>query len=134
MLAALVAEASIDPESPVLILAILKHPLVRLGCGLEDLEVARRTLERSALRGARGAFPGWIEARLQAAARPRDGEPPPSPEQLQALADAGALLAALRASLAFAAAPYTGATATPAEAARGPAQSPPRSPPPWFRA
>ena len=123
VLAALVAEALIDPQSPVLILAILKHPLVRLGLGLEDLDAARRTLERYALRGARGAFPGWIEARLQAAARPReDGQPPPL-RQLQALDDAAALLAALHGALDLAGAPYTGATATPGEAARGLAQA-----------
>ena len=119
VLASLVAGAVLDPEDPVLILALLKHPLVRLGRTLEDLDVARRTLERYGLRGARGSAPGWIEARLASAGRPRDGGDPVSPEHLQSLADAGALLVALRRALAPANEPYTGATATPAEATRG---------------
>ncbi len=123
VLAALVAEAVTDPDNPVLLLAILKHPLVRLGRTLEDLDAARRALERHGLRGARGAHPDWIEARLKAAGRPREDGAPPSPELLQSLVDAGALLETLRAALAPAADPYTGSTATPSEAARGLAQA-----------
>ena len=119
VLASLVAGAVVDPEDPVLILALLKHPLVRLGRTLEDLDPVRRTLERYGLRGPRGSAPGWIEARLAEAARPRNGGEPVSSEHLQALAGADALLDALRQALAPAGAPYTGATATPAEAARG---------------
>ena len=119
VLAALIAEAVIDPDDPVLLLAILKHPLVRLGRTLEALDEGRRALERYGLRGARGAFAGWIEARLQAAARPRDDGREAAPEIPPSLADAGALLAALRDALAPAADPYTGSTATPAEASRG---------------
>ena len=119
VLAALIAEAVIDPDDPVLLLAILKHPLVRLGRTLEALDAERRALERYGLRGARGAVAGWIEARLQAAARPRDDGREPAAEIPQSLADAGGLLAALRTALAPAADPYTGSTATPGEAARG---------------
>ena len=119
VLASLVAGAVVDPEDPVLVLALLKHPLVRLGRALEDLDPARRTLERYGLRGPRGSAPGWVEARLAGAARPRDGGEPVSSEHLQALAVARALLDALRQALAPAGAPYPGPTATPAEAARG---------------
>ena len=119
VLMALVAEAVVDPEDPVLILALLKHPLVRLGRSIEDLDGARLALERHGLRGPRGSVEGWIEARLQAAGRPRDDGREPSAEQLEGLTGAGGLLLALRQALAPAAAPYTGATATPAEAARG---------------
>ena len=119
VLAAQVAQAVVDPDDPVLILAVLKHPLVRLGRTLEALEAARRILERYGLRGARGVAPDWIEQRLVAAGRPRADGQPPSPERLQDLTDAGALLIALRRALAPAGGPYTGGTATPSEAARG---------------
>ena len=119
VLAALIAQAVIDPDDPVLLLAILKHPLVRLGRTLEALDPQRRALERYGLRGARGAVAGWIEVRLQAATRPRDDGREPAAEIPQSLADAGGLLAALRIALAPAADPYTGSTATPGEAARG---------------
>ena len=119
VLAALIAQAVIDPDDPVLLLAILKHPLVRLGRTLEALDAQRRALERYGLRGARGAIAGWIEARLQAATRPRDDGREPAAEIPQSLAAAGGLLAALRTALAPAADPYTGSTATPGEAARG---------------
>jgi ATP-dependent helicase/nuclease subunit B len=119
VLAALAARAVVDPDDPVLILALLKHPLVRLGRTLDALDEARRSLERHGLRGARGLTTDWIQLRLQAAARPRDDGQPPPPERLQDLADAGALLATLRQALLAASEPYTGATATPSEAARG---------------
>ena len=123
VLAALVAEAVTDPDNPVLLLAILKHPLVRLGRTLEELDAARRALERHGLRGARGAHPNWIDARLTTAGRPREDGTLASPELLQTLDDARALLVALRDALAAAADPYTGSTATPSEAARGLAQA-----------
>ena len=123
VLAALVAEAVVDPEDPVLILALLKHPLVRLGRRLEELDAPRRTLERHGLRGPRGSALGWIEVRLGEAGRPRDDGKAPPPERLQELADAGGLLATLRHALDPAREPYTGGTATPAEAARGVAEA-----------
>jgi ATP-dependent helicase/nuclease subunit B len=119
VLAALVSQAVVDPDDPVLILALLKHPLVRLGRQIEALAEARRALERHSLRGARGVTRDWIEQRLLAAGQPLQDGQPLSPERLQALADAGALMAGLRQALAPAAEPYTGATSTPAEAARG---------------
>ena len=119
VLAALVVRAVVDPHDPVLILALLKHTLVRLGRPIEALDEARRALERHGLRGPRGAASDWVQLRLMDAGRPRgDGRPPP-PGRLQEIADASALLAALRQALAAAAEAYTGGTATPAEAARG---------------
>ena len=57
VLIGLVARAAVDPCDPVRLLAILKHPLVRLG--LEDAarEAALRTLEDDGLRGPRPN--GW---------------------------------------------------------------------------
>ena len=96
-LAALAARAAAEPLDPVLQLAILKHPLVSLGPGVE-------LLERVALRGARP--PDWtaIEARL--AASKRD------------VSDALALAAGLRAILEAAASPCARGPAAPADAAR----------------
>jgi len=119
VLAALTARTVVDPNDPVLILALLKHPLVRLGRSIELLDLARGALERHGLRGARGVAPDWIQRRLLQAAQPRpDGQPPP-PDRLAELGDADALLVALHGALDLASEPYTGATATPAEAARG---------------
>ena len=81
VLMALVAQAQVDPEDPVLILAILKHPLVRLGRTIEALGAARGTLERHGLRGARGSTPDWMERRLEAAGRPRENGEAPTPER-----------------------------------------------------
>ena len=60
VLAALVARAAIDPADPVGLLAILKHPLVRLGLDPRALAVRRRTLERYGMRGPR---PNWPRSR-----------------------------------------------------------------------
>ena len=119
VLATLVARAAIDPSDPVLVLALLKHPLARLGRDPEALNAARQSLERLALRGPRGPRPGWIDTRLAEAATPRDGEATPAPGRLQAVSEAAALLHALEAALALAREPYTGGTSTPGEAARG---------------
>jgi ATP-dependent helicase/nuclease subunit B len=105
-LTALVARQATDPVDPVGLLAILKHPLVRLGPGAE-------ALERWGLRGARPRSWDDIAARLDEVA-----------ERLRAgLEEARELAARLRVVLDIAAAPYTGATATPAEAARALAQA-----------
>lgn len=58
----LVAQAKADPGHPVLLLAILKHPLVRLGRDAETLAQAADALERHGLRGAR---PRDLAARLE---------------------------------------------------------------------
>ena len=105
-LTALMARQAADPGDPVGLLAILKHPLVRLGPGAE-------ALERWALRGARPRDWADIAARLEeAAGRNRAG-----------IDDAVRLATLLRDALEAASAPYTGETATPAEAARALAEA-----------
>ena len=121
-LAALVARIAADPLDPVGLLAILKHPLARLGREPPALEVRRRTLERYGLRGPRPRDRADIAARLEAAAFGRDGQTV-SAERLGELEDAGRLFGALEAALDLASAPYTGDTATPGEAARGLAET-----------
>jgi ATP-dependent helicase/nuclease subunit B len=116
-LAALVARIAADPLDPVGLLAILKHPLTRLGLEAPALAVRRRSLERHGLRGPRPRGRAEIAARLAAAATGRDGQPAPG-ERIGELEDAGRLLGVLEAALERASAPYTGDTATPAEAAR----------------
>jgi ATP-dependent helicase/nuclease subunit B len=96
---ALAARAAATPLDPVLQLALLKHPLTRLGPGAE-------ALERRALRGARAEVWETIEARLEGdETRPR-------------LDHALALAARLRAVLDTAARPYAGGAADAAQAAR----------------
>lgn len=115
VLAGLIARAASDPADPVLLLAILKHPLVRMGLEPDGFRRARRELER---RGLRGARPARWEGYVQRLERTHGGEP---------LSDirraAIALLTSLREAVELARAPLTGSTFTPAEAARGLAQA-----------
>ncbi|WP_312166171.1 double-strand break repair protein AddB [Phenylobacterium sp.] len=64
VLAGLVARAAVDPLDPVTLLAILKHPLVRLGLDPEDLIARRAALEQHGLRGPRRTTWAALEARL----------------------------------------------------------------------
>jgi len=57
VLAALVARSLADPADPVTLLAVLKHPLSRLGLNAEGRAAAAEALERQGLRGARPD--GW---------------------------------------------------------------------------
>ncbi len=99
-LMALVARAAAAPLDPVLSLALVKHPLARLGPGAE-------VLERRGLRGARAEAWETIEARLaHEEDRPR-------------LDEALALAARLRAVLEAAARCYAAGAAQAADAARG---------------
>ena len=118
VLMALLARAVVDPGDPVALLAILKHPFVRLGLESEEMRAARRALERHALRGARRGEVDWIERRLADAALPRDTEAEAPAHRIEDLQRAGRLLGLLRAAIDAATAPYTGGTATPGEAAR----------------
>jgi ATP-dependent helicase/nuclease subunit B len=83
VLIGLVARAAIDPCDPVRLLAILKHPLVRLGLDTERRERGLKALERDGLRGPRPN--GW-EALIARLAKLGD-------------ADAADLLARARAAL-----------------------------------
>ena len=113
-LVGLAARAVVDPLDPVLLLALLKHPLTRLGLDAETLHVRRTALERDGLRGPRAPDLAVIAQRLEAAGL-REGV---SGQRRASLADADRLLARLQVILAQAAAPYTGGDATPGEAAR----------------
>ncbi len=108
VLAGLLARAAVDPLDPVVLLAIVKHPLARLGLEPETLERQRAALERHGLRGPRRTDWASLRAKIE-----KTGKAPP-PE----LADALALADLLEAVLTRLAAPYSAGDATPAEAAR----------------
>ena len=118
VLIALVARTVLDPSDPVLLLAILKHPMVRLGLEPAALDRARRSLERLGLRGPRREEDGWIETRLDRALRPRNGETAVSPERVLEVAAARELLQLLRSALGRAESPFADGLATPQAAAR----------------
>jgi ATP-dependent helicase/nuclease subunit B len=117
-LAALIVRAVVDPVDPVLLLAILKHPLVGLGLEPEVLETRRAALERHGLRGPRPADWPAIAGRLERASEPRGEEAAAPQTRIAEAEEAARLLPVLRAALETAREPYTGGTATPAEAAR----------------
>ncbi len=112
-LTAMAARAGVDAVDPVTLLGIVKHPLTRLGMAPEALATARRLLERYALRGPRPKTWADVHARLAARA-----------ERAAAAGLATAIDLARRAERALdgLGVPYTGETATPAEAARAIAQ------------
>lgn len=66
VLAGLLARASVDPLDPVTLLAIIKHPLVRLGLDPETLQSQAVALELAGLRGPRTTSWEALEARLTA--------------------------------------------------------------------
>jgi ATP-dependent helicase/nuclease subunit B len=105
VLANLVASTAPEGCDPVGLLAILKHPFVRLGLDPQALATGRAALERHGLRGPRPRDWDALIARL-AASEGRDAA--------LAVEIAGQLRAALETALA----PYTGELASPAEAAR----------------
>ncbi len=123
VLAALVAQSVVDPLSPVLLLAILKHPRVRLGLDVGRLASARGQLEARGLRGPRPADRAALSARLQPLARrlERGGE---AAEREHAQAGAASDLAdRLHAALSLAAEPFQKGDALATTAARALAQS-----------
>ena len=100
VLASLVARAAADPSDPVSLLAVVKHPLVRLGLDEAVLDRRRRALERYGLRGPRPG--GWadLERRLELVGEPRDDETEEGvAPRRAAVAEAHALLPLLRAPL-----------------------------------
>ncbi|MFZ5668382.1 MAG: double-strand break repair protein AddB [Pseudomonadota bacterium] len=107
VLARLVADWVVDPLSPVLLLAVLKHPLTRLGRDPADLERLVEALETSSgqenprLRGPR---PAGREALLA---------------RLADLPEAAAVVTAAFTALDAAAAPFAGGAAAVEAAARG---------------
>ncbi|ACG76615.1 conserved hypothetical protein [Phenylobacterium zucineum HLK1] len=75
VLAGLVARAAVDPLAPVTLLALLKHPYVRLGLDGDDLARRRDVLERHGLRGARPWTWAGLRARLAEKGRGLDALP-----------------------------------------------------------
>lgn len=108
VLAGLAARAVADPTDPVRLLAILKHPMVRLGRDPADLEQARRDLEVHGLRGARRD--GW-QTLLDHLAKA-------APRHAEAAGRATALALQVKAILDAAAAPFAGGASTTPEAAQ----------------
>jgi ATP-dependent helicase/nuclease subunit B len=112
-LAALLARAAAQPLDPVLLLALLKHPLTRLGLDPTELSLARRRLERSGLRGPRPADWGALEGRLEQARR--EGEPDDARSRsIDAALDLACRTRRLLESLAV---PFADGTAPPASSA-----------------
>jgi ATP-dependent helicase/nuclease subunit B len=105
VLAGLLARVAGDPLDPVVLLAILKHPLTRLGLDPAVAGPARVVLERHGLRGARAASWAELEARLRVAG--------PDPTRSEV---ALGLLAALREMATALAAPFAEGVARPADA------------------
>ena len=119
VLAGLLAKAAIDPVEPVTLLAILKHPLTRLGLADGVLERQRRSLERYGLRGPRPT--GWdgLTARLDDAARRKDDETDEAfAARYAAAQEALALVPVIRQALAHLAAPFDDGDAVAGEATR----------------
>ncbi|MCR5873624.1 double-strand break repair protein AddB [Phenylobacterium sp. J426] len=81
VLAGLVAKALVDALAPVNLLALLKHPYVRLGLEPDDLGRRRELLERHALRGARP----WTWATLRARLADKGQAALPLVDRLEAL-------------------------------------------------
>ncbi len=100
VLIGLTAAGVADPLSPPTLLAILKHPSVRLGRDDDALAQAVRTLERRGLRGGRPR--AWTDVLARLVDDP----------------EAFAVAQSLRAALELAAAPFTGGQAEVGEAAR----------------
>lgn len=99
VLAQLVARACVDPADPIALLALLKHPLSRLGLEASDRRRGCDSIEQDALRGPRRRDWAAIRARL-------GGKPG------EVLADR------LHEAVAQAAAPWNEAAAPVADAAR----------------
>ena len=85
-----------DPLKPQTLLALLKHPLVRIDLPEGDVSDAARALEKHALRGPRPRRWAQVHDRLARAAQPHEGAPPPTEGRLSRLALAGALADRLR--------------------------------------
>jgi ATP-dependent helicase/nuclease subunit B len=100
VLAALVAELSVTPDDPVRLLAVVKHPLTRLGMAPEDLTPLALRAEKAALRGARRDRPSVL-----AKAAEKD-------------ADTAPLLQRLFEALDIASAAFAEGAAPPSQAAR----------------
>ena len=117
VLIGLVVRAVVEPLEPATLLAIVKHPRVRLGLDTETLERARRRLERRGLRGARPR--SWDELAVRLTPRPSED----AVAVVASVEAAQALLQAFREALDLAAAPFREGFASPAIAARALAEA-----------
>ncbi|MEI7931889.1 MAG: double-strand break repair protein AddB, partial [Alphaproteobacteria bacterium] len=72
VLLGLLARLAAEPDNPVTLLAVLKHPLVRLGLTPEALITGREGLERYGLRGRRPRGADEVYARLAEVSQPDD--------------------------------------------------------------
>jgi ATP-dependent helicase/nuclease subunit B len=93
-LAELVARLAVDPADPVTLLAILKHPFVRLGLPPAAFDRAREALERHGLRGPRPEDGDGLRNRLTTVRGRLADRGAPAP-QIEALDAAAALAATL---------------------------------------
>jgi ATP-dependent helicase/nuclease subunit B len=115
VLLSLLAAAPLGPTDPVRLLAVLKHPLVRFGREASELDAARRTLERYALRGPRRE--GWPALRRALADRKlRSGTD--DVERLAQFGLAETLLDAMERAFSSLAETFAGGMANPDDAAR----------------
>ncbi len=96
VLLSLVARLAVDPMDPPRLLAVLKHPLARLGEDDGAHASGARTLERYGLRGPRPH--GWAELRAKVTETAR--RTPPDPDRETRHARAAALLEVLERALA----------------------------------
>ena len=117
VLASLAARLAADPVNPVTLLAILKHPMTRLGLDQKALARVRRTLERYGLRGPRPD--GWdgLTARLTKERADAAEAKPPAETRVAHLGEALEAVPILRQAVSLAAAPYDDGLATPSAAA-----------------
>ena len=123
VLAGLVAQGLAEPLSPVLWLALLKHPRLRLGLRPGELEVARRELEKRGLRGPRARdWPALLE-RLQPQPRRLERSPEAAQRETAQAEAARDLAERLKVALDLAAAPFAAGEAPAATAARALAES-----------
>jgi ATP-dependent helicase/nuclease subunit B len=117
VLVSLAGRLAVEPHDPVALLAVLKHPFVRLGLDGADLARQRRALELHGLRGARPD--GWgslrerlDEARAELAAKARTAW------RVAEVDAACALIARLEPALAPLAAAFAAGAAAVSETAR----------------
>ncbi len=116
VLMALIARAAARPLDPATMLAILKHPLARLGEADDRLAPLSRVLELYGLRGPKPRDAAEAAARLATARdRLRSGEPL-APERIADLNDAINLWARLQSAIAVAAAPFADRATLPVAA------------------
>ena len=118
VLLALVAQSVAEPLSPVLWLALLKHPRVRLRLSSAALDRGRRELEARGLRGPRPASWDDLVERLQPRQHRLDRGEEAAQREIERAGQALALAERLREALALAAVPFANGDVPAPAAAR----------------